>query len=404
MSSITFGSGCLVFPLAIYNLGPLIGLLVFIFVSIVSYWTIYLLIYCGMNSGIMDYNGLLEKYIGVNYRIFSDINNIILCIGVIMSYQNICSDFSIEVLKTFGVLGENEKEKTDNIKILIMLGMMLFFQIPLSTLQDISQLQFASLVGTFALIFTIIVITILTPHNYGQNIEHNKLCMFRKIELFSIFDSMAFIAYGYSSHNGIFPIFQELVNPTKKRNIKILNRSMALETILYLIIAYLGFMSAYPELNSNLLSSKVYADNIPISVGKIFLIVCLTCTMAINYNIMRQSFKTMFFNNEEISKCKNIILVSVMYILMNLLTYFITSISTILSFVGGFCTCVICFINPFWIYINFENLPKTSIKFILCVITGFVMCVVGLGSTGHSVYDMINKTNSTQENYSNFCE
>jgi amino acid permease len=382
MASITFGSGCLMFPYAVYCVGPIIALIIFIIVTILSYWTLYLLVWSGMKKNMMDYNQLLEELVGKNFRIFSDINNIILTVGVIMSYQNIISAFSLNILKDFfGV------EETQLVKLIQMFSMMFLTQLPLSLLRDMGKLQFASILGTFALLYTIIVMLIELPNHLKENLINNEIEWFKPID-WSILDTMSIFLYGYCSHNGIFPVYQELKNPTAERNLKVLDRSVILEGVLYLSISTAGYFAAFPHMNQIILEASCYTD-VAIKIGKITLIICLTCTMAINYNIMRQSFKTMFFEGEIIPFKYELIIAIVLYILMTFFTYSIKSIIQIMGFIGGFCTCVICYVNPFIIYIKCSGKSLKDWYIILCIIIAVLMSGIGIAATVKSIVDMI---------------
>jgi len=87
MASITFGVGCLASPSAVSKCGPIIALLIFIFVGIITYYTLSLLVINGMKTKIYDFYQLVEKTMGSKKLLFSNINNLIICIGCIIAYQ-----------------------------------------------------------------------------------------------------------------------------------------------------------------------------------------------------------------------------------------------------------------------------------------------------------------------------
>jgi len=383
MASIPFGSGCLLFPYAVYCVGPVLALILFIIVTILSYWTLYLLVWSGMKLDKMDYNQLLEELVGRKFRIFSDINNVILTVGVIMSYQNIISSFSLTILEDFFGI-----EKTDTVKLFQMFIMMIFTQFPLSLLRNIGRLQFASILGTFALIYTIVVMIIELPNNLKDNLEIQPIQWFKPLD-WSILDTMSIFLYGFSSHNGIFPVYQELKNPTVQRNMKVLDRSIILDGALYLSISAAGYFAAYPTMEQIILDAKCYNSDIAIKIGKITLIICLTCIMAINYNIMRQSFRTLFFKGAIIPFKYEVIIAFVLYVIMTYLTFSIKSIAQIMGFIGGVCTCLICYINPFIIYIKCSGKSIKDWYIICCIISAVLMSGIGLAATVKSVVDMI---------------
>ena len=383
MASITFGSGCLLFTKAIYDVGPINGLILFVALAVLSYWTLYILLWSGMKTGLMDYNKMLEELVGIKFRIFSDINNILATIGCLMTYQNIISQFTHELLKDFFNIDE-----TPNLKLILMIATMLLTQLPLSLLRDISKLQFASILGTFSLIYVIVVMLIEFPGHLITNLKEYPIEWFPPIN-WKILDTMSIVLFGYFSHNGIFPVFQELKNPTYKRNFKVLDRSMILESIVYLTIAFAGYFSAYPYfLNNNKLEVVIRAgcySGIAMKIGKIALIITLTCTFAVNYNIMRQSFKTMFFSGNVIPFCYDFLITFILIVIITYLTYATDKITIIMGFIGGFCTCVLCFFNPIIIYIQCCGYSKTHWKVIVSILGCILMSGIGIGATIHSI-------------------
>ena len=380
--SITFGSGCLLFPEAVFNVGPIVALILFSLVTILSYWTLYILLWSGMKTGLMDYNKMLEDLVGIKFRIFSDINNILLTIGVIMTYQNIISQFTHELLKDFFNIDE-----TANLKLILMFSMMLLTQLPLSLLRDISKLQFASILGTFSLIYVIVVMLIEFPGQLITNLKEKSIEWFPPIN-WKILDTLAIFLFGFCHHNGIFPVFKELKNPTDKRNFKLLDRSVLLEVMVYIAIGFSGFFSAYPFMVDVIIRARCYSG-VAMKIGKIALIITLICNIAINYNVMRQSFKTMFFSGNIIPFVYELLIAFFLYMIITYLTYAINKITIIMGFVGGFCTCLLCFFNPIVIYIQCCGHSKAHWKVILSIIGCILMSGIGVSATIYSFYNAI---------------
>lgn len=359
MASITFGGGCLAFPYAIAQTGPIIGLILFAIVGACSYYTLKILLDDGVKARIMDYNDLLEYALGKKMVLFSDINNIIMIIGVIMSYQLTVYEFAAELIHTyFGV-------DMNNLNQIIMRTLCcIVIQIPLSILKNISTLQYASIVGTLALIYSIIVVVAEMPAYLIQYVEEgHKINVFPPITI-KWLDSFSTLMFGFASHNGIYQVFTELKRPSVIRYYKVLRRSFIIESVLYLAIAFGGFFSTFnktPDVFLNRPDLDFFKGyDYFIQFAKVTLFICLHCTMAINYNIMRMSLKTTFFDNKDISFWKDFSIVVVTYIICNVLVFFIDDVTQILGVIGGICTIVICFINPILIHIKLSGKPHTD--------------------------------------------
>jgi amino acid permease len=388
MASITFGAGCLAFPAAVKNTGPIVALLIFILCAAFSYYTLYLLLENGSKAKIMDYNLLLEHATSKRVVLISDINNIILCVGVIVSYQFTVYPFMQNLLFLyFGV-----EENTTN-KIIVMTVYFLCIQIPLSLLKNISTLQYASIVGTIALVYSIIVIVVEMFFYIDQNIQDEKAINIWKPISFEYLETFSTFMFGFSSHNGIFQVFTELKRPSVKRYYKVLGRSFTIEVILYLAIAFCGYFSTLENTPPVFLDRddlKGFNDYF-IRFAKLTLFICLHCSMAINYNIMRMSVKTTFFNSENIPFIKDLIITIFTYIATNLLVLQITKISQILGIIGGVCTMVICFVNPILIHISLNKKKLFDKSNIISLIILLIVSVFGTASTIWSIYSIIFK-------------
>jgi amino acid permease len=358
MASITFGAGCLAFPYAVSKCGPLIALIIFAICAACAYYTLYLLLINGVKAKIMDYNQLLEYATGKKTVFFSDINNIILCVGVIMSYQFTVYGFALEL---GGKYLQIDPLSSFN-KLIIMASCFVLIQMPLSLLKNIATLQYASLIGTFALVYSIIVIVVEMFFYLPVYFDNGGSFIWYKPLNLGYLDTFSTFMFGFASHNGIFQVFTELGRPSVRRYHKVLNRSFLVELVLYIAISFCGYFSTFDDTPDIFLKR----DDIPgfndyfIQIAKVTLFICLHCIMAINYNIMRMSLRTMFFDGEQIPWLKDFFITLFTYIFTNTLVFFISDITQILGIIGGFCTIILCFVNPILIHIKLNDKPINS--------------------------------------------
>ncbi len=371
MASITFGGGCLAFPYVTSQCGPIIALVIFIFAALASYYTLKLLLDEGVKSGIMDYNDLVNHAMGPRMVFFSDINNLILCLGVIMSYQLTVYKFALQLLKKYF-----DVDPDDVYNKLILQSCCFFIQVTLCMMKNISSLQYASIVGTIALIYSIIVIVVEMFFYLTNYLDAGNSIPWFPSPSWNYLDAFATFMFGFSSHNGIYQIFTELKRPSEERFNKILSRAFIIEVVLYLSISFGGYFSTFENTKDVFLER----DDLPgfddyfINIAKITLFICLHCTMAMNYNIMRMSFKSMFFENGKIPFLKDFGIVVAILLLANVSVFFISDVTQILGVIGGFCTILICFINPIMIHLKLSadkmsTVNKYSVYTILVLVT-----------------------------------
>jgi amino acid permease len=390
VASVSFGGGCLAFPAAIAKVGPFIGFLIFCFSAYVSYLTVVYLVETGIKRKIHDYNELVVQAIGNKWRIFADINNIVLCFGVIMSYQYMVYEFLQIVLnQLFGI------ETNDLNKLIIVLICCFGIQIPLSLLKNVSILQYASLTATVSLCYCIVVIIIETPYYFQQNYgtsEEFKLSWTNPNGIgWNWLNCLSTFLFGFCVHNGLFQVFMEMDRPNLRRSMKVVNRATIIEIVLYFSISFGGFFSMYYK------SPDVYLkrpdligfNDYFMLIAKIALIVVLNCCGAINYNIMRLSVRSMVFDNQIPSFWTDFAITVVVYIVSNTITFFVKDASTLLGFVGGISTVVISFACPILIRIYLGTYEKGSWKIYLNYVFLGVMCLAGVACTVKAVVDYI---------------
>ncbi len=397
MASITFGGGCLAFSSSFRDMGLINGLIIFFIIAFISLYTLVLLTISGVKSGIYDYNLLIEKFMGKKMVIFSDVNNLILCLGVIVGYQKFIYEFAIDIIEYFF---DDLKKQTENVELYVILICFLFIQIPLTSLKKISVLQYASITGSLALIYSIICVCIKMPKNFQENQnENNKIVLFKSLSLKYLVSISVFL-FGFSSHNGIFQVYVEVKKPSAERYSKLLKRSFFLEVVLYLLISLGGYLSFLAKTDDNILKNYESKD-ISILIAKIALFICLHCSMAINYNIMRQSYKSFFKKEEELNFTwyKDLFFSVLTLLISNIIVYNLNSARQILGIVGGISTCIICFWNPIMIYLKVFNFNKFSFKKIFAIFVLVFVLILGTSSTVYSIYDFIQTIINNKDNY-----
>jgi len=389
MASISFGGGCLAFPSAVAQCGPIIALLIFIFVGIITYYTLSLLVIDAMKTKIYDYNQLVERTMGSKMLLFSDINNLIICVGCIMSYQIAVYQFALELGNDFFNF-----EKSDVNRLYIILICFFVIQLPLNCLKNIASLQYASIVGSIALIFCIVVIVAEMPMFLTDYLSRNPFPpLFKQIN-WNYLDTFSTFLFGFSSHNGVLQIYAELKRPTEERNFKVLRRSFIVEMIVYLGIAFGGFFSTFydtPDIFLYRNDCKNFTPDYFIKIAKITLFVCLHCNMAIIFNIMRMSLRSIWFANKDIGIVKDFLIMFITYAFCNVAVFYVKNVVVILGIVGGFSTVVISVFNPIIIHIKLSNLPNFHYLNLWRYFILVIISILGITATVKSFVDIIEK-------------
>lgn len=389
MCSITFGVGCLLFPSAVRITGPILAAILFVVLALCAYYTEYLLVESAIKTKILDYEKLIKDKLGNGMAIFYDINNIIFVIGVIMLYQKAIIDFGLSLLDLFfGV----SKERIDA-KLYLMLASYFLAQIPLGMLKNISKLQYASIVAVICIAYCIVVVIIEMPF-YLKNYlaAGNNIPLFKKFDWKdnNYFDAIATFLFGYSCHNGILQVLAEVNDPGERRSKKIIRYAFLMEILLYGSMAFCGYFSTFDSTPDYFITRPDlpgFKDYF-IIFAQATLFICLHCIVAVNYNIMRASFRSICFSGKDIPNWIDRVILVVVLGLCNVVVFYLESVIDIIGMVAGFSNILICFINPVLIYVRtFYNkwswkqlFPYFIMAFLtiigtICTIKSIITCI-----------------------------
>jgi amino acid permease len=391
IASICFGSACLSLPIAITNVGLILGIFMFIVLSYVSYWSLRNLLYAARKKRLFNYSKLIEECLGKKILFISDVNNIIFMIGVLMAIEFTISDFFMKLAENLYQVKPGET----NIKKYQMMICCIVFQIPLSLMKNVSKLQYASLVGVFTLIYTILVVLIECPFYYQEAISQGRNINLTKELDWSVFNSFSILLYAYASHNGILAVYSELKKPTLRRSKKVLDRALTLQVVLFATMAFSGFFSTLKDTPSIFITRKPLdvfdSKDYYMIVAQILYFFSLQCSCALNYNILRVAIKSFFFNNREVKFIWDFLITAFILIFTNLVTYNVNNIIDIIGILGGLCAVIVCYVCPILCFVKSNGLPISHFSNISSIITLIIICVFGLMSTGLTIVGMINK-------------
>ena len=304
-----------------------------------------------------------------------------------MSLEFTISSFFMDIISLLFEIDEKNKQMIKLIQVGIC---MCALQIPLSLLKKILALQYASIVQAITLIYSTLVVLIQCGFYYNKAISDGyQISWFRPFSM-KFFDSFSIMLYGFSSHTGIFPIFDELAKPSKRRSYKVLRRGYLSEDIVFLLIGLGGFFSLVNSTPSIFLSrvNLPYWGKIDyfILISKILFLITLHGSLPIYNSILRNSIKSLAFDNKDLPCFVEYLGFIGLAIVTNLITFFISDVLKIISIIGGVCTVIICYLAPILAWVKKNALPRYHFKNIIAIILLIITSAFGLISAGYSIY------------------
>ena len=172
-------------------------------------------------------------------------------------------------------------------------------QIPTCLIRKISVLQSLSVLGTFALFYTIFVALLETPYYMKKNFEWEKVKYWDfNINVLKV-TCMYFFAY--NNHNAILNILRELSDNTKDRGKRVKTIGFIIQFISYLTVIIAGYLATL-ENTSEIFIDRRENQSIFIIIGKMCYIVSLTAHIALYYFISRPSLENLFLYGERFTE------------------------------------------------------------------------------------------------------
>jgi amino acid permease len=395
-ASICFGVGSLSFPYGIDNMGLIPALFMMASVIALTYWSLSLVIKVGRQQRNMDYSDMVQNILGKGHLLATDINNLILCFGAMMAFIFTISKFFGEVTGAFYGYKTIWEQIPYWWKIVQMLVFMVLFQIPLGLLRNISKLQYVSLVGLCGLLYTTLLILVEMPFYIQEAQSQGRSLNLAKPVSLKYLDSFSIFFYAFASHNGLGSIFKELKRPSLRRSMKVLNYALGLQCFVFCLIAFGGFFSMIEDLSGTFISRKTldiitnsWGQDYFIIVSKILFIISLHSSLAVNYNIIRPSWRNFFNKGQNLPFKWELIIAVISYSVSNLIVYFVDDVVQILGVVGGICAIHICYFNPVMCWMKTNTYPRNHWKNVTSAVILVIVCVIGVAATILAFYNFI---------------
>ena len=387
LSSLALGTGAFTIPIRCTQFGLFWYLILVVVGAAAAYWTLCGLIRSSRKVKGVDYSLTVKGLIGKKPSIFIDLIIIFYLFGVFINYQVIIFQLIGRTVFEFGYKDEysnfNDYESavwdTAKIKYPIMFGTALAI-IPFCLLKDISKMRFTSMFGICALIYCIIVIVVQAPFffkhyldNYKEDDKSTHANWFDITQSFTsdlfFFPGIANLFFCYSCHPGAFPVYKTLKNHTEKRINEVFFRSICLDLVIYIFIAVCGFMTAPLKPESLIIyRESIFKNDIFMTIAKIALALDLWLCIPANFASFRCSFFMFFFHTDKIDNIKNIIVAFATMLLSALIGALYSKILDYISFFGGFCSSIMCFLLPGALMVVTSDEKVTSKKNILTII------------------------------------
>ena len=380
--------------------------------GIANIWSYHILGDLYERYKINNYEHLCEKICGRKMTLFLVITLNIYTVGLLLIHQvlifrllggiiNVIGGYNYESMLTF--LSDTYWSEIW-VKLCVNFGIGILIIFPLCLISNMKILNISSTVGVFTTLFIFLVVLVQFPFYFIEyldkeyksedekthiNIYHVERGFTNQLQFLQAF---ALFFFCFTGHNGLLPALEHLENPSPARRAKLYNIAIAMDMIIYLVIAICGYLSVPVDVVDIVFERKrIWTHDVVMTIARILLIPMAISKIQVNHNIWRISFVSYIGNDHtKITQKFNLLFTGITLFITTLVSSVYQNIVGYISLIGCFCVVFPAFLIPPILYMYTCGLPKTHWKVISQIILGSILCIIGYISGILGLIDIIN--------------
>ena len=379
--------------------------------GIANIWSYHILGDLYERYKINNYEHLCQEICGRKMTLFLVITLNIYTVGLLLIHQvlifrllggiiNVIGGYNYESMLTF--LSDTYWNQIW-VKLCVNFGIGILIIFPLCLVTDMKKLNISSTIGVFTTLFIFLVVLFQFPFYFMEYLEkeynsedENTHVNIYKVERgftkqIQFLQAFALFFFCFTGHNGLLPALEHLEDPTPARRAKLYNIAIAMDMIIYLVIAICGYLSVPVDVVDIVFERKrIWTHDIVMTIARILLIPMAISKIQVNHNIWRISFVSFIGNDHtKITLKFNLIFTGITLFITTLVSSLYQNIVGYISLIGCFCVVFPAFLIPPILYMYTCGLPKTHWKVILQILLGSVLCIIGYISGILGLIDII---------------
>jgi len=165
----------------------------------------------------------------------------------------------------------------------------LFVLFPLATNNEMGGFRYFSILAILCIMYVLLILLIELPAYARYNFSYERLKLYEfSWDTFSYF---AITAFAFSCHMEYVQIVDELNDQSEKRLRKVIFRSVSVNTILYTVVALLGYFSTYEKTSQIVIERKAIptlSTDLSMIIARIMIIIVLCIAFPMNMVPMKK--------------------------------------------------------------------------------------------------------------------
>lgn len=365
LSNAIMGSGILGLAFALANTGIVLFVLLLVSVTLLSIYSISLLLKCSQETGCMVYEKLGEQVFGTPGRLLVFGSTTLQNTGAMLSYLFIVKNELPNVIKFLIGMENSTAWYLDGRFLLgvVTVGIIL----PLCLLKNLGYLGYTSGFSLTCMFFFLVVVVynkfkIPCPYisvnetlSNSQNATVEGQCT-PKYFTFNSKTAYALptLAFAFVCHPSVLPIYSELRDRTQKKMQLVSNISFFAMFLMYFLTAIFGYLTFYDKVESELLGTYSNKKDILLLTVRLAVIIAVILTVPVLFFTVRSSL----FELARKTKYKfwQLLLVTIiLLIIIDLLVIFIPAMKDIFGAIGATSANMLIFILPSMLYLKITS-------------------------------------------------
>lgn len=365
LSNAIMGSGILGLAFALANTGIVLFVLLLVSVTLLSIYSISLLLKCSQETGCMVYEKLGEQVFGTPGRLLVFGSTTLQNTGAMLSYLFIVKNELPNVIKFLIGMENSTAWYLDG---RFLLGVVTFgIILPLCLLKNLGYLGYTSGFSLTCMFFFLVVVVynkfkIPCPYisvnetlSNSQNATVEGQCT---AKYFTFNSKTAYalptLAFAFVCHPSVLPIYSELRDRTQKKMQLVSNISFFAMFLMYFLTAIFGYLTFYDKVESELLGTYSNKKDILLLTVRLAVIIAVILTVPVLFFTVRSSL----FELARKTKYKfwQLLLVTIiLLIIIDLLVIFIPAMKDIFGAIGATSANMLIFILPSMLYLKITS-------------------------------------------------
>lgn len=391
LSNAIVGSGILGLSYAMANTGIALFVILLSVVSVLSLYSVHLLLKTANEGGSLLYEQLGMKAFGMAGKLAASGSITMQNIGAMSSYLYIVKYELPLVIKAFLNVEESTGEWYLNGDYLVILVSLMLI-LPLSLLKNLGYLGYTSGFSLLCMVFFLIVV-ICKKFQIPCGLDHDMVNATLNITLehlsttapaielnattddvctpkYFIINSQTVYAvpiltFSFVCHPAILPIYEELKGRSRRRMMKVSNVSFFAMFLMYLLAALFGYLTFYGNVEPELLHtySMVMKSDILLLIVRLAVLMAVTLTVPVVIFPIRSSITQLLCAKKEFSWVRHTAITFTVLVFTNVLVIFVPTIRDIFGFIGASAAAMLIFILPSAFYIKLvKKEPMKSVQ------------------------------------------